>query len=198
MIHDAQNHPGVYHSLGRVYKVFSYVGAPIIPEGRVIGFLHADHYLKGRNVDEFDRDALFAFAEGFGFAFERAVLLSRLQAQAAEVNRLLASTEAVVRNYVDAEVELVRATDAQLAAGRTTAAVLLGPRDAPVDELLTRREREVLRLMAAGATNSAIAEQLVVSEGTVKSHVKRILRRLGARNRVEATSIYLRSVGERP
>jgi DNA-binding CsgD family transcriptional regulator/putative methionine-R-sulfoxide reductase with GAF domain len=191
MIHDAQNHPGVYHSLGRVYKVFSYVGAPIIPEGRVIGFLHADHYLKGRNVDEFDRDALFAFAEGFGFAFERAVLLSRLQAQAAEVNRLLASTEAVVRNYVDAEVELVRATDAQLAA-------LFGQREAPLDELLTRREREVLRLVAAGATNSAIAEQLVVSEGTVKSHVKRILRRLGARNRVEAASIYLRSVGERP
>ena len=198
MIHDAQNHPGVYHSLGRVYKVFSYVGAPIIPEGRVIGFLHADHYLKGRNVDEFDRDALFAFAEGFGFAFERAVLLSRLAAQAGEVNRLLASTEAVVRNYVDAEVELVRATDAQLAAGRSTAAALLGQREAPLDELLTRREREVLRLMAAGATNSAIAEQLVVSEGTVKSHVKRILRRLGARNRVEAASIYLRSVGERP
>ena len=198
MVHDAQNHPGVYHSLGRVYKVFSYVGAPIIPEGRVIGFLHADHYLKGRNVDEFDRDALFAFAEGFGFAFERAVLLSRLQAQAAEVHRLLASTEAVVRNYVDAEVELVRATDAQLDAGRSSAAALLGQREAALDELLTRREREVLRLMAAGATNSAIAEQLVVSEGTVKSHVKRILRRLGARNRVEAASIYLRSVGERP
>jgi DNA-binding CsgD family transcriptional regulator len=200
MVHDAQNHPGVYHSLGRVYKVFSYVGAPIIPEGRVIGFLHADHYLKNRNVNEFDRDALFAFAEGFGFVFERAVLLSRLAAQAAEVNRLLASTEAVVRNYVDAEVELVRATDAQLAAGHHTTAALLGRRGgtAALDDVLTRREREVLRLIAAGATNSSIAEQLVVSEATVKSHVKRILRRLGVRNRVEAASLYLRSVNERP
>jgi DNA-binding CsgD family transcriptional regulator len=202
MIHDAQNHPGVYQSLGKVYKVFSYVGAPIVPEGRVIGFLHADHYLKNRNVDEFDRDALFAFAEGFGFAFERAVLVTRLQAQAAEVTRLLSSAEAVVRGYVDAEVELVRATDAQLASTRTTAALLGGHaraagHDTTLEGLLTRREREVLHLLAAGATNSAIAEQLVVSEGTVKSHVKRILRRLGVRNRVEAAALYLRHTDER-
>jgi DNA-binding CsgD family transcriptional regulator len=201
MIHDAQNHPGVYQSLGKIYNVFSYVGAPIIPEGRVIGFLHADHYLKNRNVDEFDRDALFAFAEGFGFAFERAVLVTRLQAQAAEVNRLLSSTEAVVRGYVDAEVELVRATDAQLASSGTAAALLGGHtrssgHDTALEELLTRREREVLRLLAAGATNRAIAEALVVSEGTVKSHVKRILRRLGARNRVEAAALYLRHTHE--
>ena len=55
----------------------------------------------------------------------------------------------------------------------------------------------MLRLLAAGATNSAIAEQLVVSEGTVKSHVKRILRRLGVRNRVEAAALYLRHTHEK-
>lgn len=196
MIHDAQNHPRVSKPAARLYKVTSYVCAPIIPEGRVIGFLHADHYMKGRDVDEFDRDALFAFAEGFGFAFERAVLLGRLQAQRAEVRRLLASTEAVLRAHVDAEVELVRAADAEIASARIAPALFLAGRETRLDEQLTRREHEVLRLLAAGATNSAIAEQLVVSEGTVKSHVGRILRRLGARNRVEAASIYLRLTGD--
>jgi len=50
------------------------------------------------------------------------------------------------------------------------------------------RELEVLRLMAAGQSNSQIAEQLVVSIGTVKTHVHNICGKLGSRNRIEATA----------
>jgi LuxR family maltose regulon positive regulatory protein len=50
------------------------------------------------------------------------------------------------------------------------------------------RELEVLRLMAAGQSNSQIAEQLVVSIGTVKTHVHNICGKLGTRNRIEATA----------
>ena len=46
--------------------------------------------------------------------------------------------------------------------------------------------------MATGATNGRIAEQLVITDGTVKSHVKRILRKLRAANRAEAIARYLR------
>ena len=46
--------------------------------------------------------------------------------------------------------------------------------------------------MVAGQTNSSIARELVVSEGTVKFHVKNVLRKLHASNRAEATSRYLR------
>jgi DNA-binding CsgD family transcriptional regulator len=193
IVRDVAKETGV-PEMAHQYRTASYVAAPIVPEGRVIGFLHADHYLKGAVVDEFDRDALFAFAEGFGFAYERASLLHRLRAQGAEVRRLLASAEAVVRSHAEAELELVRMADAGLASARSTVGLIAAPTS--LHEVLTRRECEVLRLLSAGYSNSTIAEHLVVSEATVKSHVQRILRRLNVRNRIEAATVYHRLTGE--
>jgi DNA-binding NarL/FixJ family response regulator len=58
---------------------------------------------------------------------------------------------------------------------------------------LTPREREILEFMASGASNPAIARELVLSVGTVKFHVKNVLRKLGVANRAEATSHYIRA-----
>ena len=183
----------VYQPLVEASGLKSYVAAPLMPTGRVIGFLHADY--ETAVVNELDRDILWAFAEAFGHIFERAVLLKRLRDQREQVRQAMHTVEQVLEDLASAEIDLAgRAAGGD---GSSTAPARLppGPSPAPgsrIESLLTPRELEVLALMATGATNSRIAAQLVITDGTVKSHVKRILRKLRSANRAEAIARYLR------
>jgi DNA-binding NarL/FixJ family response regulator len=60
------------------------------------------------------------------------------------------------------------------------------------DDMLTSREVDVLRLVAGGNANKQIADQLSITEDTVKGHVKSILSKLGANDRTQAVTIALK------
>jgi DNA-binding CsgD family transcriptional regulator len=191
---DASEDPRADKAFVAATRATSYVAAPVIPAGRVIGFLHADYYPSGRAVDRVDCDILWAFAEGFGRIYERTVLLERLNAQRDHVRDTLRTAETIMDKLARGELELARREDERSMASSATALALAGERSS-MDELLTPREREVLSLIVVGQSNSAIAARLVISEGTVKSHVKQILRKIGAVNRSEAIARYLGMIG---
>jgi len=186
---DPLGDPRTHASIMVAARTTSFVAAPV-PAQDVVGFLHADHHPSDRTVDDEDADVLWRFAQGFGRLFERASLLERLTEQRDSVRRTLSSVEETMDALCNAEVELTRKSGEQTA---ITRASVLSCEDgqAQFDAILTRREREVLALMLAGHNNQSIGEQLVIAEGTVKSHVKHILRKIGAANRSEAIARYL-------
>lgn len=190
IVSDVQGDPRVDQEILIASKTSSYVAAPIMPEGRVIGFLHADRHYQRRPVDEFDRALLWAFAEGFGYAYERTVLMERLREQREQVNEVASSVDELLGELVDTEVTVDDLWSEESASGLGVTP-MYAEAASPTRELLTRREIEVILLMASGETNNGIASRLVISEGTVKTHVKNILRKLGAANRAEAVSRFL-------
>jgi len=171
----------------------SYVAAPIVSGERVLGLLHADRYEQRRHVDEVDRDMLAAFAACFQLALSRAALNERLTATRLSLAELCTGL-VDVSGAVD-HMPLVRAARR---AGEPAEDLLVrtGPRDSvPLREVLTGRELEVLALMAAGATNLAIASRLTIAEGTAKKHVLNILHKLQVANRSEAVARWFQSGG---
>jgi DNA-binding CsgD family transcriptional regulator len=152
----------------------SYVVAPLMHGGIVVGFLHADHSPSDQQADGVDRDVLWAFAEGFSRIYERTVLMERVRAQRDQVGMILSSALHVMSELGEPSAE-----------------------SGTIETLpdLTSREAEVLHLMVGGATNRAIAARLVIAEDTVKSHVKHILRKLGVANRSQAIA---RAAGTAP
>lgn len=92
-----------------------------------------------------------------------------------------------------AGIRVVAGGDALLTPAVTRSVVEEFVRRSPVEpkrneavEQLTQREREVFDLLARGLSNPEICERLVVSEATTKTHVARILQKLGLRDRVQA------------
>jgi LuxR family transcriptional regulator, regulator of acetate metabolism len=176
------------HAFADVMGWHEHVAAPIVLEARVIGFFHGDRAAGAAPLRDADRDGLWRFALAFAQVFERAVLRRRLRVQRQELRQVAAWADARTSELSDGAIDL--AADRDAPGGEE--AVRAQDADPALRDLLTRRELDVLEHMVRGETNADIARALVVSEGTVKFHVKNILRKLHASNRAEATSRYLR------
>ena len=150
------------------------------------------HIPPGEPVNELDRVILWAFAEDFGRIYERIVLIERLRAHHVRVREAFELAEDMMTSLENAELELARSVEDRTHAtsGEELAIERLAT-PAVIGEQLTAREAEVLAMMVTGASNASIAERLIIKEGTVKSHVKHILRKLDAVNRAEAIARYM-------
>jgi DNA-binding CsgD family transcriptional regulator len=190
LVRDPQANPRVHPELVAVTKTVAYVAAPVLTWGKPIGLLHADRSTERPGVYEVDRDVLGIFAEGLGVAFERNLMMDRLQAMRRAADEHLRAASALADDFT---------LEVMDRAGPASAPVegLLARQDPPRRDGgllgdLTARETDVLHALAAGKTNAQIALSLFVSEGTVKSHVKHILRKLGAANRTDAVTKFHR------
>jgi DNA-binding NarL/FixJ family response regulator len=117
------------------------------------------------DLDEYVHDALRAGASGF-------LLKDTLPSDLLQAVRVVAAGDALISPKITRRLiaEFARRPEP----GNTTVSAAL--------DSLTQREREVLETIARGHSNAEIAEQLYVSHATVKTHVSRLLMKLGARD----------------
>jgi len=123
------------------------------------------------DLDEYVYDALRAGASGF--------LLKDVTAERLfDAVRVVAAGEALLAPAVTRRLISEFARLPPKAADKPASAAAIGE--------LTQRETEVLRLLAEGLSNPEISDRLVVTEETVKTHVSRVLHKLGLRDRTQA------------
>lgn len=165
------------HPIIRAGDSESYLVAPIVAAGDVVGFFHADHGIHGAPCTEVDREVLWAFAEGFAHLYERLTLLERLRDQRVRVRETLFLVDFALQRLNESDVGLAPSDDSpEPTTGLTE---------------LTAREREILEVLASGASNQEIADRFVIGLSTVKTHVKHVLAKLGVANRSQAIAILL-------
>lgn len=150
--------------------------AEVRSDGAVVGLLH----VAANGVVE--RAIVQEFADALSSVFALVDVRDRIRTQGEVLASLAADVEDLRR---DDPIELVPARRLHVTGVQSpTADSATGVTRA----LLTERQREVLDQMLAGKSNAQIAERLVLSVPTVKSHVRAVLRAVGAVNRAEAVA----------
>jgi DNA-binding CsgD family transcriptional regulator len=167
---------GSVRRLGDVVPPVGVVGTDVLLVALVGGVgRHAEELLRGplrglHRVLLLPRQGVIIHSNGLGMSSTGSIVLP-LTAAPRRISQALIATEDRAMERVSVRPQVV----------------------GPQGELSTR-EQEVLRRLAGGATNREIANWLVVSENTVKSHLTRIYRKLGVRSRTEAIAAYLEVV----
>ncbi|WP_157260867.1 helix-turn-helix transcriptional regulator [Patulibacter minatonensis] len=196
LVADAPESAKTFKALVQVARTTSYVVAPVVSGGRAVGLLHADRLRRDGLVTADDRARLAGFASGLAVVHERGLLLERLGRQsrraAAAFAAIDADSERLVRMDGALSEGLLLTADRAASEGGDEHPSLVGVADG-----LTARERQIVALMATGASNAEISARLVIAEATVKAHATRLFRKLGVAVRAGAVARY-RALSPRP
>jgi DNA-binding CsgD family transcriptional regulator/GAF domain-containing protein len=174
-----------YRPLLDLSRPAGYLAVPIVVAGRTTAMVHVDRH--DNDLDEADIHLITALAQTCALATEsaqlRAVIAEANRHAAAELDRLGHALRALEQGGVT--LDEIGGTGPGRSVGHENSSRTTIP-----PSTLTSHERDVLALVAAGATNAAIARRLCLSDGTVKSHVQRIFRKIGVGTRAEAAALY--------
>jgi DNA-binding CsgD family transcriptional regulator len=159
----------------------------VMPEDRVLALLVLDR--REPPVAQAEHDAVQLFAQVIASALERLFLRVRMRELGLELRHLTASAQAAMKEALESPVALPR----DFGHGPVfPVAYPAADSSEELRELLTARELQIAQQLVAGRSNREIAVELHLSPETVKGYVARVLRKLGAANRADAVSRYLR------
>lgn len=173
--------------LAEVLELEDPVFGVIAPEGATVGFLLMDR--PATPVDDATRLVGTLFGRMLAVVLEHVVMRARIAELSRELRFMTVSAQALATEAFEGSITLpvhgrhmpsFRAMEGTSSASATRAR-----------RLLSEREADIAVLLAQGRSNPEIAEKLFLSTETVKDNVARIVRKLGATNRVEAAITFL-------
>lgn len=171
--------PGYRELLGSGH----YLVAPVIAKSRVVALLHVGRH-SDSGISAGDIDVLDAFASAYSLLHERMLNTERVHQQRTSIARAAARLTEEADRIAAAAISFDVEHDTRVEPPTIAA-------DSALAAALSERERQVFERLVLGASNAEIADELVITVETVKTHVKRILRKIGAINRSEAIALYM-------
>ena len=176
-----------YRPLIDLSRPAGYIAVPIVVDSRTVAMIHVDR--QSDSLTDTDVHIVGALAGVCASVKERADLRQQISARNEHVDAEIQRLTRALRHLEQAPVTMPELATCEPPAGGPRTDVNAQALAIPRAHTLTAREREVLTLMATGATNGTISRRLCISDGTVKSHVQRIFKKLGVSTRAEVAAL---------
>ncbi|WP_258081215.1 helix-turn-helix transcriptional regulator [Nocardia nova] len=173
-----------YRPLLDLSRPAGYLAVPIVVAERAVAIVHVDRH--DNDLTEADFHLITTLAQACALSMESAQLRAAISEQNRRTTAELDRLRRALRELEDTGVTF----DDVQHPDDTREVTVYASHTTDYTAILTARECDVLALIATGATNAAISRRLCISDGTVKSHVQRIFKKIGVGTRAEAAALY--------